>query len=57
MKELVWKILPRTIGQQIDVVWREWPDGRQESCVVTATEYLAWLEEGNTPLPADPQPE
>jgi hypothetical protein len=39
--------------QTSQVVWREWPDGRQESCLVTATEYLAWLAEGNEPLPAD----
>lgn len=49
----VWKILPRTVGQQVDVVWREWPDGRQESCLVTAEEYVKWLEEGNVPEPAD----
>jgi hypothetical protein len=53
MSDPIWKLLPRTLGQQIDVVWREWPDGRQESCLVTAPEYLKWLEEGNTPLPAD----
>lgn len=47
MNEPVWKLI------NADVVWREWPDGRQESCLVTAEEYLAWLAEGNTPLPAD----
>jgi len=41
--------------QTIQVVWREWPDGRQESCLVTTPEYLAWVAEGNTPLPADEQ--
>lgn len=49
----VWKLLPLTFMQQVQSVWREWPDGRQESCLVTAEEYLKWLEEGNTPLPAD----
>jgi hypothetical protein len=53
MNEPVWKILPRTIEQQTDIVWREWPDGRQESCLVTTPEYLKWLEAGNTPLPAE----
>jgi hypothetical protein len=53
MSEPVWELLPRTIGQQTDVVWREWPDGRQESCLVTAPEYLAWLAQGNTPMPAE----
>jgi len=24
--------------------------------VETSSEYLAWLEEGNTPLPPDPEP-
>jgi hypothetical protein len=37
----------------IQVVWREWPDGRQESTLITSPEYLAWLAEGNQPLPAD----
>jgi hypothetical protein len=47
MNEPIWKIISS------DVVWREWPDGRQESCLVTTPEYLKWLSEGNTPLPAD----
>jgi hypothetical protein len=42
--------------QTTQVVWREWPDGRQESCLVTAPEYLKWVAEGNTALPADPEP-
>jgi len=41
------------LGQEIDVVLREWSDGKQESCLVTTPEYLEWLEEGNTPLPAE----
>jgi len=49
----VWKLLPLTLMQQTQVVWREWPDGRQESCLVTAPEYLKWLEEGNTPEEAE----
>jgi hypothetical protein len=49
----VWKLLPLQEDQSIQVVWREWPDGRQESCLVTATEYLKWLDAGNTPLLAE----
>jgi len=49
----VWKLLPIVHYRPIDVVFREWPDGKQESCLVTAEEYLKWLAEGNTPLPAE----
>jgi hypothetical protein len=53
MSAPVWKLLPLLPTQDTRVVWREWPDGRQESCLVTAEEYLEWLAEGNEPLPAD----
>jgi hypothetical protein len=53
MSNPIWKLMLKTDGQNVDVVWREWPDGRQESCLVTAEEYLAWVAEGNEPLPAD----
>jgi len=55
MNEPVWKLIALQPMQQIQVVWREWPDGRQESCLVTAEEYLKWLAEGNQPLPAEEQ--
>ena len=53
MIEPIWKLLPRQHDTVIDVVFREWPDGKQESCLVTAEAYLAWLAEGNVPTPAD----
>ena len=53
MNEPIWKLIPKGPMQEIDVVWRQWPDGRQESCVVTAPEYLKWLQAGNEPLPPE----
>jgi hypothetical protein len=53
MTEPIWKLMPTNLLQTTQVVFREWGDGRQESCLITATEYLQWLSEGNVPLPAD----
>ena len=53
MTEPIWKLLAPVHYRPIDVVWREWPDGKQESCLVTAEAYLAWLAEGNVPEPSD----
>ena len=53
MTQPIWKLMPMLPTQTTQVVWRELEDGRQESCLVTAPEYLAWLAEGNEPLPAD----
>jgi hypothetical protein len=53
MIDPIWKLLPQSPVMTTQVVLREWEDGRQESCLVTTPEYLAWLAEGNEPLPPD----
>jgi hypothetical protein len=53
MIDPIWKLIKNPITGQADVVWREWEDGRQESCLVTAEEYVKWLSEGNTPISSD----
>jgi len=49
----IWKLVSMLPMQTVQVVWREWSDGKQESSLVTTPEYLAWLAEGNTVLPPD----
>lgn len=44
------------VNQENTIVFREWPDGRYESCFVTTPEIQAWLAEGNTPNPYVPPP-
>ena len=53
MNEPTWKLYRRFGQTEADAVIRTWPNGCQESCLVTAEEYLKWLAEGNTPLPAE----
>lgn len=53
MSEPIWKIVGKAADGTTDVVSRTWPDGKLQSCLVTAFEYLEWLAEGNTPLPAE----
>ena len=53
MIEPIWKLIKDPITNQENIVWREWENGTQESCLITAEAYLKWLEKGNTPLPAD----
>ena len=48
-----WKLIPLLPSQEVQTVFRTLDNGMVESCLVTAPEYLKWLEEGNTPLPAD----
>ncbi len=53
MNEPTWKLYYRIGQTEADAVTRTWPDGRQESCLVTAEEYVKWLEAGNTPEQAE----
>lgn len=52
MSDPIWNY----VDQTNIAVWREWPDGRQESCLVSTPEVQAWLAEGNTPNPYVPPP-
>lgn len=54
MNEPIWKIVKNAENNEIAVV-RVWADGKYESVSLQDQQYLAWLEAGNTPEPADPQ--
>tara|TARA_R110002126_G_scaffold7769_2_gene37682 strand:+ start:343 stop:507 length:165 start_codon:yes stop_codon:yes gene_type:complete len=53
MIEPKWKLIKNPETGETKVVWREWENGTQESCLITTEKYLAWIEAGNEPLPAD----
>ena len=53
MNEPIWKLYVRIGQTEADAETRTWPDGSQESCLVTADEYVKWLEAGNTPEQAE----
>ena len=53
MIEPIWKLMPKKDVSFIDMVWRKWENGREDSCLVTAEEYVKWVAQGNTPIPAD----
>ena len=53
MTEPVWKLYLRVGQAEADAVHRTWPDGKQESCLITTEAYLAWLADGNTPEAAE----
>jgi hypothetical protein len=41
-----WKLLPLALNQEVQVAFRQWEDGRQESCLVTAEEFKKDLANG-----------
>ena len=48
-----WKLIPLLPSQEVQTVFRTLDNGLVESCLVTAPEYLKWLEEGGVPEAAD----
>ena len=53
MTQPIWKLLPTSPVRPVNVVWREWLDGRQESCLVTAVEFQDYIKSGGQLLDAD----
>ena len=53
MTTSIFKLIKNPITGKEDSVMRILEDGKCESHLITAEAYLAWLAEGNTPLPAD----
>lgn len=51
----MWKIVSKVSPTMPEQVMLVRDDGSVLVALTTAPEYLKWLEEGNTPLPADEQ--
>jgi hypothetical protein len=58
MTQPIWKEIrrPHALPGEPKVYWREMSNGSQESCTENDAGFMRWLEEGNTPLPADEPP-
>ena len=53
----MWKLYKTPVTGEIIGVFKIKGDGSFTSVSLDNPEYLAWLEEGNEPLPPDPTPE
>ena len=55
MSEPIWKeiIDPDALPGSPRIYWRQFSDGRQQSCTEDHPPFQAWIAAGNTPLPAD----
>lgn len=52
----VWRLVTPPDFEGTAIVSRVLEDGTHESCLVTADEYVAWLDAGNVPAPYSPMP-
>ena len=50
----IWKLATPPDFEGVAVVARVMEDGSHQSCLVTAPEFVAWLEQGNQPEPYSP---